>query len=47
VRSDNESEVNLKAELEVAHLHEKTDQIYTHMLEHFARIEKRLTRPGT
>jgi uncharacterized membrane protein len=44
VRSDIEYEVNVKAELEVAHLHEKTDQIYTHMLEHFARIEKRLGR---
>lgn len=44
VRSDIEYEVNVKAELEVAHLHEKTDQIYTHMLEHFARIEKRLAK---
>lgn len=42
VRSDIEYEVNVKAELEVAHLHEKTDQIYTHMLEHFARLEKRI-----
>lgn len=42
VRSDIEYEVNVKAELEVAHLHEKTDQIYSHMLEHFARIEKQL-----
>ncbi len=42
VRSDIEYEVNVKAELEVAHLHEKTDQIYSHMLEHFARIEKKL-----
>lgn len=44
VRSDIEYEVNVKAELEVAHLHEKTDQIYTHMLEHFARIEKQLDK---
>lgn len=44
VRSDIEYEVNIKAELEVAHLHEKTDQIYTHMLEHFAKVEKRLQR---
>jgi CRP/FNR family transcriptional regulator, cyclic AMP receptor protein len=42
VRSDIEYEVNVKAELEVAHLHEKTDQIYTHMLEHFIRLQKRL-----
>lgn len=42
VRSDIEYEVNVKAELEVAHLHEKTDQIYTHMLERFAQLEKQL-----
>ena len=40
VRSDIEYEVNIKAELEVAHLHEKTDRIYTEMLEHFIRVEK-------
>jgi CRP/FNR family cyclic AMP-dependent transcriptional regulator len=39
VRSDVEYEVNIKAELEVAHLHEKTDRIYTEMLERFARME--------
>jgi CRP/FNR family cyclic AMP-dependent transcriptional regulator len=42
VRSDIEYEVNIKAELEVAHLHEKTDQIYTDMLERFARMERLL-----
>ena len=42
VRSDIEYEVNIKAELEVAHLHEKTDRIYTEMLEHFIRVEKTL-----
>jgi len=40
VRSNIEYEVNIKAELEVAHLHEKTDRIYAEMLEHFIRIEK-------
>ena len=45
VRSDVEYEVNIKAELEVAHLHEKTDQIYADMLEHLARIEKMLAQP--
>src|ERR1051325_1480555 len=40
VRSDIEYEVNVKAELEVAHLHEKTDRIYENMLARFARIEK-------
>jgi uncharacterized membrane protein len=42
VRSDVEYEVNIKAELEVAHLHEKTDRIYAEMLEHFVRLERRL-----
>src|SRR5437764_11528479 len=42
VRSDIEYEVNVKAELEVAHLHEKTDRMYEHMLQRFAEIEKRL-----
>jgi CRP/FNR family cyclic AMP-dependent transcriptional regulator len=40
VRSDVEYEVNIKAELEVAHLHEKTDRIYEDMLERFNRLEK-------
>src|SRR6185369_15057537 len=42
VRSDIEYDINIKAELEVAHLHEKTDRIYNDMLQHFSRIEKRL-----
>ena len=42
VRSDIEYEINIKAELEVAHLHEKTDQIYVEMLERFVRVEKLL-----
>jgi CRP/FNR family cyclic AMP-dependent transcriptional regulator len=42
VRSDIEYEVNIKAELEVAHLHEKTDRIHAEMLEHFIRLEKTL-----
>jgi len=44
VRSDIEYEVNIKAELEIAHLHEKTDRIYTEMLEHFIDLGKRLGR---
>jgi CRP/FNR family cyclic AMP-dependent transcriptional regulator len=40
VRSDIEYDVNIKAELEVAHLHEKTDQIHEEMLDRFARLEK-------
>jgi CRP/FNR family cyclic AMP-dependent transcriptional regulator len=40
VRSDIEYEVNVKAELEVAHLHEKTDRIYEKMLERFSKLER-------
>ncbi|HKR59180.1 MAG TPA: DUF1003 domain-containing protein [Pyrinomonadaceae bacterium] len=42
VRSDIEYEVNIKAELEIAHLHEKTDRIYERMLERFALLERTL-----
>jgi len=38
--ADIEYEVNVKAEMEVAHLHEKTDRIYENMLARFTRIEK-------
>ena len=44
VRSDIEYEVNIKAELEVAHLHEKTDRIYENMLNRFARLEKMIEK---
>lgn len=44
IRGDIEYEVNLKAELEVAHLHEKTDRIYEEMLERFSRLEKSIAR---
>lgn len=53
IRSDVEYDVNLKAEAEVAHLHEKTDRVYEEMVERFARIEKALniqnrnSMPGT
>jgi len=45
VRADIEYEVNVKAELEVAHLHEKTDQLYESMLARFAKLEKQI-QPG-
>ncbi|HEU4832996.1 MAG TPA: DUF1003 domain-containing protein [Pyrinomonadaceae bacterium] len=45
VRADIEYEVNVKAELEVTHLHEKTDRIYESMLARFAKLEKML-QPG-
>ena len=40
VRSDIEYAINVKAELEVAHLHEKTDQIYSEMMDRFLKLEK-------
>jgi len=40
VRADVEYEINVKAELEVAHLHEKTDRMYEQMLARFAALEK-------
>lgn len=45
IRSDVEYDVNLKAELEVAHLHEKTDRIYEEMCERFTRLERALNAP--
>ncbi len=44
IRSDIEYEVNIQAELEIAHLHEKTDHIHEQMLEQFAHIEKLLKK---
>lgn len=42
IRSDVEYDVNIKAEMEIAHLHEKTDQIYEQMVGRLAGIEKLL-----
>lgn len=44
VRADIEYDVNIKAELEVAHLHEKTDHIHEEMLRRFTKLEKLLTQ---
>ncbi|MGH9863051.1 MAG: DUF1003 domain-containing protein [Candidatus Acidiferrales bacterium] len=44
VRADVEYDVNVQAELKVAHLHEKVDRLYETMLERFVRLEKTLTR---
>ncbi len=41
-RSDIEYEVNIKAELEIGHLHEKTDRIYEQMMARFEKLEKAL-----
>jgi CRP/FNR family transcriptional regulator, cyclic AMP receptor protein len=46
IRSDIEYEVNVKAELEVAHLHEKTDHMYSELLQRFSRLEKALAQSG-
>ena len=42
VRADIEYEVNIKAELEIAHLHEKTDRMYEKMMAAFERLEKKV-----
>jgi uncharacterized membrane protein len=44
VRSDIEYNVNLKAELEIAHLHEKVDRLTADVLARLGRIEKGPTR---
>jgi CRP/FNR family transcriptional regulator, cyclic AMP receptor protein len=44
IRSDVEYEVNLKAELEIAHLHEKLDHHTSRVLEHLASIERLVGR---
>ncbi len=40
LKSDLDYEVNLKAELEVAHLHRKVDHIYERLEDHFAKLER-------
>lgn len=44
VRADIEYEVNIKAELEIAHLHEKTDLLHSEMLERFVQLERGITQ---
>ena len=44
IRSDVEYEVNIKAELEVAHLHEKVEQVQEQILERFAKLDKTLNK---
>jgi CRP/FNR family transcriptional regulator, cyclic AMP receptor protein len=43
LRSDIEYEVNIKAELEIQHLHEKSDRMNENLLARLDRLEKRLT----
>lgn len=40
VRSNIDYEVNVKAEMEVAHLHEKTDRLHEKVLEEFSKLRK-------
>jgi len=40
LKSDLDYDVNLKAELEVAHLHRKVDHIYERLEEHWAKLER-------
>ena len=46
IRADIEYDVNLKAELEVAHLHEKVDHLQGEVLARLARIERATKRQG-
>src|SRR6476659_6312997 len=40
LKSDLDYKVNLKAEMEVAHLHRKVDHIYERIEDHFAKLER-------
>ncbi|MDB4945155.1 MAG: hypothetical protein JWP97_4689 [Labilithrix sp.] len=42
VRGDIEYDVNLKSEMEIAHMHEKVDTIYTNLMLRLDRMEKKL-----
>lgn len=44
LRSDVEYDINIKAEMEIAHLHEKTDRMNEEMLDKFARLESVLIK---
>ena len=44
VRADIEYDVNLKAELEVAHLHEKLDHFQADVFARLERIERELVK---
>ena len=40
IRANIDYEVNVKAEMEVAYLHEKTDRLHEKMVEEFSKIRK-------
>ena len=46
IRGNIEYDVNIKAELEIAHLHEKFDHFHEEMMQRFARFE-RMAQTGT
>ncbi|MBV9216664.1 MAG: DUF1003 domain-containing protein [Acidobacteria bacterium] len=46
IRADVEYDVNIKAELEVAHLHEKVDQLNDHVIQKLAQIQDQLKKNG-
>jgi CRP/FNR family transcriptional regulator, cyclic AMP receptor protein len=46
IQSDMDYQVNLKAELEVAHLHHKLDRMYERMEAHLAKLESRNNANG-
>jgi len=47
VRNDIEYDVNLKAEMQIQHMHEKVDTVYAEIVRRLDRLEKRtLERPG-
>ena len=43
VRNDIEYDVNLKSEMEIAHMHEKVDGIYSELTRRLERIENKIT----
>ena len=45
VRNDIEYEINLKAELEIAHMHEKVDHMHAEILARLANVERTLGAP--
>ncbi|HJV22044.1 MAG TPA: DUF1003 domain-containing protein [Holophagaceae bacterium] len=47
IRDDIEYEINVKAELEIAHLHEKVEELTDQFRQRLDRIEARFPRPGS
>ncbi len=45
VRNDIEYDVNLKSEMQIAHMHEKVDGIYSSLMVRLDRMEKRMPDP--